>query len=158
MPAELPSHEGKGSHCSVLGPSLSCSVLNVTFPKDSVKTKIKQPLGWQSQKVFNAGRRRKWICGGKLLCYKCQGTSKISLKSRGLGYCFTELWQPTAVSRVTPLQTFNRKISNPSLDKFWVCNLNKKVPFKVFKMVFPFYCNTEWAEVTKNMLGNTSFS
>lgn len=47
-----------------------------------------------------------------------RATSKISLrKSKGLGYCFTELWQTIAVSRVTLLQPFNSEIPNPALDK-----------------------------------------
>lgn len=59
--------------------------------------------------------------------------SKISLrKSKGLGYCFTELLQTIIVSRVTQPQPFNSKIPNPALDKlFWVCYSNKEAPFKV---------------------------
>lgn len=59
--------------------------------------------------------------------------SKISLrKSKGLGYCLTELWQTITVSRVTPLHPFNSKIPNPALDKlFFVCYCNKEALFKV---------------------------
>lgn len=68
-----------------------------------------------------------------MLHYEWQGVSKISLrKSKGLGYCFTELWQTIAVSRVTLLQPFNSKMPNPALDKlFLVSYCNKEAPFKV---------------------------
>lgn len=80
MPAELPSHEGKGPHCSALGSSLSCSVLNVTFPKDRIKTKIKQLLGDGVRKYVMLAEAENGYVEAKCCVINVRAISKIKVQ------------------------------------------------------------------------------